>query len=55
MTERTKNEPVTKPISDSLQSYQDAAQRLLDVLVRAGSPNRSADGTEPGGHRADHP
>ena len=47
MAKSTKSEGVTKQIADSLQSYQDAAQGLMDVLTHMGSPA----GSEEGGHR----
>ena len=55
MTESTKNDPVAKQIADSLQSYQDAAQRLVEALVPGGVPKRPAGGGGPTGPGGDYP
>lgn len=58
MTEGTKNEPVANHIAESLQAYQDAAQRLVDMLVRSGVPRGVAGGLAgaagPGSSAADY-
>jgi len=54
----TKSEGITKQISENLQSYQNAAQRLMETLTGSGSPGRpadaSGDGTDPAAEVTDY-